>query len=241
VHHLRGVRGCHIRFGFHSAIHPPLSAAQPDQKACPALPAGMRGLGSESPVHSAAAALGLASSSQTGEKPWSLGVNHRGGCGLFMGESSARPARWVPLMRQLHRGSVVAAVVLVLSQLGTPSSATADAPPPVDESRLVPALSPSFAPWTCQTKQEGPVCKAERHVPLGGVRTFRHRLWQHPAPGQGHVGPLPDAVLHRGLPRLLPRVPHQRHRLPQHVAERTGNGDEQHERPLLRAVRRAGR
>jgi hypothetical protein len=91
-------------------------------------------------------------------------------------------------MRQLHRGSVVAAVVLVLSQLGTPSSATADAPPPVDESRLVPALSPSFAPWTCQTKQEGPVCKAERHVPLGGVRTFRHRLWQHPAPGQGHVG-----------------------------------------------------
>jgi hypothetical protein len=63
-----------------------------------ALSAGMRGLGSESPVHSAAAALGLASSSQTGEKPWSLGVNHRGGCGLFMGESSARPARWVPLI-----------------------------------------------------------------------------------------------------------------------------------------------
>jgi hypothetical protein len=48
----------------------------------------------------------------------------------------------------------------------------AGAPVPVDESRLVPALSPSFAPWTCQTKQEGPVCKGERHVALGEPLPF---------------------------------------------------------------------
>ncbi|GAA2167986.1 hypothetical protein FHX52_3852 [Humibacillus xanthopallidus] len=72
-------------------------------------------------------------------------------------------------MRQLHRRSVVAAVVLVLFQMSTPSSAMADAPTPVDESRLVPALSPSFEPWSCQTKQEGPVCKGERHTSSGWV------------------------------------------------------------------------
>ena len=72
-------------------------------------------------------------------------------------------------MRQLHRCSLVAAVALVLSPLGTPSSAMADAPPPVDQSRLMPTLSPTFTPWTCQTKQEGPVCKGERHTSTGWV------------------------------------------------------------------------
>jgi hypothetical protein len=54
--------------------------------------------------------------------------------------------------------------VLALSQLVAPSSALASGPPPVDEGRLVPALSPTFTGWTCQTKQEGPVCKGERHL-----------------------------------------------------------------------------
>ena len=42
--------------------------------------------------------------------------------------------------------------------------AQATAPPPVDESRLVPSLSSGFAPWTCHTKPDGPVCRGERHV-----------------------------------------------------------------------------
>ena len=86
-------------------------------------------------------------------------------------------------MRQLHRCSVVAAVVLALSQLGTPSSAMADAPPAVDESRLMPTLSPTFTPWSCQTKQEGPVCKGERHTSTGwGTFDFGcggTPLWSH--------------------------------------------------------------
>lgn len=70
-------------------------------------------------------------------------------------------------MRHLRHGSIVAAVLLLGSHLGTPTAASGAAPEPVDESRLVPALSPSFAPWTCQSKQEGPVCKGERHVSSG--------------------------------------------------------------------------
>jgi len=66
-------------------------------------------------------------------------------------------------MRQLHRCGIVAVLVLSLVQLGAPS-AMARTSSPVDESRLVPALSPSFAPWTCQMKLGGPVCKGARHV-----------------------------------------------------------------------------
>ena len=57
--------------------------------------------------------------------------------------------------------SSVAALLVVL----TTATAQADPPPgPVDESRLVPALSPSFAPWTCKAMQTGPVCDGERNV-----------------------------------------------------------------------------
>jgi hypothetical protein len=34
----------------------------------------------------------------------------------------------------------------------------------VDENQLVPALSPTFAPWDCKAKLTGPVCTGERHL-----------------------------------------------------------------------------
>lgn len=67
-------------------------------------------------------------------------------------------------MRLRSRGGIAAVAVIVLSQLISPSSASSVGRPPVDESRLVPALSPSFVPWTCKVKQSGPVCTGERHV-----------------------------------------------------------------------------
>jgi hypothetical protein len=44
-----------------------------------------------------------------------------------------------------------------------PAAASAS-PHEVDQSRLVPALSPTFVPWTCKTKITGPVCDGERHL-----------------------------------------------------------------------------
>lgn len=61
------------------------------------------------------------------------------------------------------RRALVVLLVFVFAALQAPASALAGAPPPVDEDRLVPALSSSFAPWTCMTRQDGPVCKGERH------------------------------------------------------------------------------
>ena len=56
------------------------------------------------------------------------------------------------------------ATVCAWGLLATPATASADSPPgPVDESRLVPSLSPTFTPWTCKAKQTGPVCTGERH------------------------------------------------------------------------------
>lgn len=60
---------------------------------------------------------------------------------------------------------IVSALALVLFAVSAP--VVADAPPPVDESRLQPALSPTFTPWSCQTKTTGPVCKGERHLSSG--------------------------------------------------------------------------
>jgi hypothetical protein len=37
----------------------------------------------------------------------------------------------------------------------------------VDESQLVPALSPTFEPWDCKLKKDGPVCTGERHLDSG--------------------------------------------------------------------------
>ena len=45
-----------------------------------------------------------------------------------------------------------------------PTTVASAAPDEVDESRLVPALSPTFVPWTCKMKSTGPVCGGERHL-----------------------------------------------------------------------------
>jgi hypothetical protein len=59
----------------------------------------------------------------------------------------------------------VVAIVSVLAWMAGPTTASAQAPPgPMDESRLVPTLSPTFTPWTCKAKQTGPVCTGERHL-----------------------------------------------------------------------------
>lgn len=75
-------------------------------------------------------------------------------------------------MRHVRHSSAAAALVLLLSHLGASAPALGAAPEPVDESRLVPALSPTFVPWTCQTKQTGPVCKGERHTDTGWEPVF---------------------------------------------------------------------
>jgi hypothetical protein len=66
-------------------------------------------------------------------------------------------------MKHVHRRGIATGVALSLTLLIAPTPTLAEAPAPVDESRLVPLLSPGFAPWTCQTKQDGPVCKGEYH------------------------------------------------------------------------------
>ncbi len=85
-----------------------------------------------------------------------------------------RPARLI--------GPPLGAALLAL--LGPAGGANA-VPDEVDESRLRPALSPTFAPWDCTLKVTGPVCTGERHltsdwapspdfacaVPVWGART----------------------------------------------------------------------
>lgn len=58
------------------------------------------------------------------------------------------------------------ALVVGIGLLGllTPSGSAAATPKAVDESRLQPALSASFAPWDCKMKRTGPVCRGERHL-----------------------------------------------------------------------------
>jgi len=58
------------------------------------------------------------------------------------------------------------AVGLALATCATlHATAVASASPAeVDRSRLVPALSPTFVPWTCTMKMTGPVCDGERHL-----------------------------------------------------------------------------
>jgi hypothetical protein len=72
----------------------------------------------------------------------------------------------------MNRTNSLRAVVLVaasvLALVVAPATALAQAPPgPVDKSRLVPSLSPTFTPWRCKAKQSGPVCTGERHLTFG--------------------------------------------------------------------------
>ena len=55
------------------------------------------------------------------------------------------------------------ALLAPLALAGPTAAASGD----VDESRLVPSLSESFAPWTCKLKVTGPVCDGERHILTG--------------------------------------------------------------------------
>ena len=63
----------------------------------------------------------------------------------------------------LHPRRLVPVLATAVGLLVAPLPAVAGAPPVVDESRLQPALSAGFAPWTCQTKAGGPVCRGEFH------------------------------------------------------------------------------
>ena len=56
------------------------------------------------------------------------------------------------------------ALILTLIGLVQPVTASATGRGKVDESRLVPSLSTSFAPWVCKVTRTGPVCSAERHA-----------------------------------------------------------------------------
>jgi hypothetical protein len=68
---------------------------------------------------------------------------------LASGSTATRPAL-----------AALAALLMPLSLAGTAAASPVD----VDESRLVPSLSQSFAPWTCKMKITGPVCDGERHI-----------------------------------------------------------------------------
>ena len=80
------------------------------------------------------------------------------------------------------RAALVAlAAVLAPLALAGPTAASSGE---VDESRLVPTLNESFAPWTCKLKVTGPVCDGERHIVTGwgpvdeldcGVPLFNNR------------------------------------------------------------------
>lgn len=63
----------------------------------------------------------------------------------------------------MRRTPIVATLVAVLAPVCL-AGPTAASPIDVDESRLVPSLSQSFAPWHCMMKVTGPVCDGERHL-----------------------------------------------------------------------------
>jgi hypothetical protein len=69
------------------------------------------------------------------------------------------------MQRHLANSAMNALVCLALLAALTPAPAAfAAGPEEVDESRLVPSLSSSFAPWDCKAKRTGPVCTGERHL-----------------------------------------------------------------------------
>lgn len=100
-------------------------------------------------------------------------ATHRGTSVVFgNGGTHKRPSR-----------AALTALVALLAPLAI-ASPTAASPGDVDESRLVPSLSGSFAPWTCKLKVTGPVCDGERHSVTGwgpvsdipcGVQLFGNR------------------------------------------------------------------
>lgn len=91
--------------------------------------------------------------------------------------------------------SAAALAVASLALLLVPTAVAASPPEEVDESRLVPALNPDFAPWDCKLKNTGPVCTGEWNLedawvpvdlpcqePLhGSFETHRHstRFYDH--------------------------------------------------------------
>jgi hypothetical protein len=59
---------------------------------------------------------------------------------------------------------VVGVALLCLTGTG---AASATSRPPVDGSRLVPALAPGWGEWRCNLRATGPVCSGERHQRTG--------------------------------------------------------------------------
>lgn len=70
-------------------------------------------------------------------------------------------------MTHVQRRGAMTVLALSLTLVVAPLPAVAEPPAPVDESRLVPSLSDGFAPWTCRTKSDGPVCRGEYHWSRG--------------------------------------------------------------------------
>ncbi len=67
-------------------------------------------------------------------------------------------------MSRTRTGALALALAGTLLAVLTPGSSAQATPSTVDESRLQPALSPTFTPWDCKLKTTGPVCTGERHL-----------------------------------------------------------------------------
>jgi hypothetical protein len=67
------------------------------------------------------------------------------------------------MRRNASTRSAIAFICASALAITTAGIASAE-PKEVDESRLVPSLSASFAPWDCKLKRTGPVCTGERHL-----------------------------------------------------------------------------
>lgn len=66
-------------------------------------------------------------------------------------------------MKTARSAALPLALCLTLIGFVSPSTAAGSGHKGVDESRLVPTLSPTFAPWSCKATRTGPVCTGERH------------------------------------------------------------------------------
>lgn len=67
-------------------------------------------------------------------------------------------------MSDMRVRTVAAVTCIGLLGLVVSAGSAVATPKEVDESRLQPALSASFAPWDCKLKNTGPVCTGERHL-----------------------------------------------------------------------------
>ena len=161
------------------------------------------------------------------------------GSGSSAGTRPKEPVR-TPMKGKRVRRLVIIPAATVLLVAGASAAARADPPPgPVDESRLVPSLSASFAPWTCKAVQTGPVCNGERRIDTG---------W---GPFDFSCGDTPVYARHEEVRRATryygwdylnyPPGADQRHRLPGHFPRWAGDGDHLDDSSVRRTIRGARR